>query len=143
MDEPQVEEAALVGLLHDVGMRELDYGRLYRHPRPAPTSDACYQQHSVAGEHMRARTAVSTRSRAAVRHHHERWDGRGYPDHLGGDQIPLLARLVHVAEVWDVLTVGDELPSAGGPRAGARDHADRRRRAVRPRAGGVPGEGRA
>jgi putative two-component system response regulator len=39
-----------------------------------------------------------------VRHHHERWDGTGYPDGLAGEAIPLAARLVHVVDVWDALS---------------------------------------
>ena len=39
-----------------------------------------------------------------IRHHHERYDGGGYPDGLAGDEIPLLARIVAVADVWDALT---------------------------------------
>ena len=40
----------------------------------------------------------------AIRSHHERWDGKGYPDRLASEEIPWLARLVHTAEVFDVLT---------------------------------------
>jgi len=39
-----------------------------------------------------------------VRHHHERWDGRGYPDGLAGEALPLPARIAAVADVWDALT---------------------------------------
>ncbi len=41
---------------------------------------------------------------SAIRHHHERWDGSGYPDRLGGADIPLSGRIVAVADVWDALT---------------------------------------
>jgi HD-GYP domain-containing protein (c-di-GMP phosphodiesterase class II) len=41
---------------------------------------------------------------SAIRHHHERWDGSGYPDRLGGLDIPLAGRIVAVADVWDALT---------------------------------------
>lgn len=42
-----------------------------------------------------------------IRHHHERWDGTGYPDQLRGEQIPLGARIIAVAETFDVMTCGD------------------------------------
>jgi putative nucleotidyltransferase with HDIG domain len=117
MDEPQVEDVALVGLLHDVGLRDLEYGRIYRHPAPGADERRLFQQHSVVGEHLLQDCGLDDLARA-VRHHHERWDGRGYPDHLGGDQIPLLARLVHVAEVWDVLTAATSYRRpVGGKRA--------------------------
>jgi len=52
-----------------------------------------------------SRTARSFEAvRPIVRHHHERLDGRGYPDGLAGDQIPLLARIVSVVDVFDALT---------------------------------------
>jgi HD-GYP domain-containing protein (c-di-GMP phosphodiesterase class II) len=41
---------------------------------------------------------------ACVRHHHERWDGSGYPDRLAGEEIPLGARIVAIVDVWDALS---------------------------------------
>ena len=72
---------------------------------PAPTADdrRTYRQHVIIGERILRDTWMDTVTRA-IRNHHERWDGRGYPDQLSGEAIPLLARLVHVAEVFDVLT---------------------------------------
>ena len=102
-DESRVEHAALAGLLHDVGMRELDYERLYRHPTPGPEERRLYQQHAGLGAQIVAGCGLDAVA-DAVRHHHERWDGNGYPDRLSGAEIPELARLVHVAEVYDVLT---------------------------------------
>jgi hypothetical protein len=97
------EGAALAGLLHDVGMRELDYDTLYRHPAPGPAERRRYSEHVEIGEQLLAGSGLDELA-LAVRHHHERWDGRGYPDRLAGESIPLLSRIVHVAEVFDVLT---------------------------------------
>jgi len=102
-DEAQAENTAIAGLLHDVGMRELDYERLYRHPSPGSEERRLYQQHAVLGERVLSGCGLDSVAEA-VRHHHERWDGNGYPDRLSGGEIPELARLVHVAEVYDVLT---------------------------------------
>ena len=99
-----VEDAALAGLLHDVGMRELDYERVYRNDTPTVDDRVSYQKHPVVGEQIVAGTGLDNVA-AAIRHHHERWDGTGYPDRLSRADIPLLSRLVHVAEVYDVLTV--------------------------------------
>jgi HD-GYP domain-containing protein (c-di-GMP phosphodiesterase class II) len=99
----EAEEAALAGLLHDVGMRELDYERLYRSASPSADDRVRFQKHPVIGERILCGTGLDNIVNA-VRHHHERWDGTGYPDRLARDDIPFLARLVHVAEVYDVLT---------------------------------------
>jgi len=103
LDWQLAEEAAVGGLLHDVGMRELDYDRLYRHPAPEADDRRVYRQHVLVGEKILTGVGMDGVSEA-VRHHHERWDGKGYPDHLVNEEIPRLARMIHVAEVFDVLT---------------------------------------
>jgi putative nucleotidyltransferase with HDIG domain len=116
-DSARVEEAALAGLLHDLGMRELDYERLYRSNSPSADDRVRYQKHPVVGQRILDGTGLDE-IMAAVRHHHERWDGTGYPDRLARDEIPLLARLVHVAEVYDVLTApGRYRPTVSPERA--------------------------
>jgi putative nucleotidyltransferase with HDIG domain len=116
-DSARVEEAALAGLLHDLGMRELDYERLYRSSSPSADDRVRYQKHPVVGERILVGTGLDE-IMAAVRHHHERWDGTGYPDRLARDEIPVLARLVHVAEVYDVLTApGRYRPTVSPERA--------------------------
>jgi hypothetical protein len=113
----RAEEAALAGLLHDVGMRELDYERLYRSPSPSAEDRVRYQEHPEKGERIVRGTGLEEVA-AAVRNHHERWDGNGYPDRLARESIPLLARLVHVAEVFDVLSVpGRYRPTVSQERA--------------------------
>ncbi len=113
----RVEDAVLAGLLHDVGMRELDYDRAYRSRTPTEDERARYQKHPVLGEEILKGTGLDEVS-SAIRHHHERWDGTGYPDRLAGDAIPFLSRLVHVAEVFDVLSVpGRYRPTVSTERA--------------------------
>jgi putative two-component system response regulator len=57
---------------------------------------------SLGREHGDSLPFLGT-ARAIVRHHHERYDGRGYPDHLAGESIPMSARLVAIADVYDAL----------------------------------------
>ncbi len=99
----QREEVALAGLLHDVGMQQIDYQRLYRHAAPGPEERRHYQRHVLEGERMAIEAGLDGLA-PVLRHHHERWDGTGYPDRLAKETIPRLARIVHVAEVYDVLT---------------------------------------
>ena len=105
-DDKGLETAALAGLLHDVGMRELDYDRLYMHPTPGPEDRRTYRMHVEVGERI-VRIEGFDDIADAVRHHHERWDGNGYPDRLANEDIPVLARIVHVAEVFDLFTAAN------------------------------------
>jgi len=98
-------------------MREIDYARLYRHRSPSAEDRRRYQDHVLVGERI-VRSVGLEGVRLAVRHHHERWDGKGYPDRLAGGAIPLLARVVQVAEVYDVLTSPSSYkPTVDPPRA--------------------------
>jgi HD-GYP domain-containing protein (c-di-GMP phosphodiesterase class II) len=62
------------------------------------------ERHPEVGWELASRARSLRDSLSAIRFHHERWDGSGYPDHLAGEEIPLSARIVAVADVWDALT---------------------------------------
>lgn len=102
------------GVLHDLGKIAIPDAILLK---PGPLTDdefAVMRGHSVEGE----RICLSLRSVAhylpIIRHHHERVDGAGYPDHLRGRDIPLGARIVAVADAWDAMT-SDRPYRAGRP----------------------------
>jgi len=96
------EDAALAGLLHDVGMQRLDYEELYEHPSPGERELKIYRRHPLEGEKIVRERGFGDLA-PILRSHHERWDGKGYPDRLQGKAIPLLSRIVHLAEVYDTL----------------------------------------
>ena len=62
--------------------------------------------HPVLGEELVRQAPLPPEAAAAVRHHHERWDGKGYPDGLAGQAIPIEARLVALADAFEALTAG-------------------------------------
>jgi hypothetical protein len=95
---------SLAARLHDLG--KLFYP-LWLLDKPGPLSPAEYlrlQEHSALGARLLANTGAGHVLVAAVRGHHERFDGGGYPDGLRGRQIPLLARLLTVADCYDAMT---------------------------------------
>ncbi len=94
----------MAAYLHDVGLRELDYARIYRMERPGELEKRMYQRHPVVGARILESAEFPGDLAGVVRHHHERWDGGGYPNRLAGRNIPLGSRIIHLAEVYDVLT---------------------------------------
>src|SRR5579875_3086498 len=92
------------GYLHDVGKVAIPDHILFKPGPLTPEEWEVMKTHAERG----ARISSSMRSLAQVlpiiRHHHERWDGSGYPDKLKGEQIPLLARILQMADIYDALT---------------------------------------
>ncbi len=62
------------------------------------------EQHSAIGQKILANVDDYAEIATIVRHHHERWDGNGYPDGLSGDEVPLLSRIIAVADAYDAMT---------------------------------------
>lgn len=102
---PRALEALVRGaLVHDVGKLEVPDTVLNKPGTLTAEERRLVERHPVAGYGLCARLGFLPEELAIVRHHHERWDGRGYPDGLAGEQIPLLARIVAVVDVYDALT---------------------------------------
>ena len=112
------------GVLHDLGKIAVADAILLKPGRLTDEEMAAMRVHSVEGE----RICLSLRSVAQylpiIRHHHERVDGTGYPDHLRGADIPLGARIVAGADAWDAMT-SDRPYRAGMPRDQAMDELQR------------------
>src|ERR1035437_6889770 len=92
------------GYLHDIGKVATPDAILFK-PGPLNSEEwAIMRQHTTIGESI-CRPMRSLRPvLPIIRHHHERWDGGGYPDGLRGEQIPLLARILQVADIYDAIT---------------------------------------
>jgi response regulator RpfG family c-di-GMP phosphodiesterase len=99
--EPQIEFGFL---LHDVGKVAVPDAILFK-PGPLTTAErGIVEQHPVTGFEIVRDIEFLGAARDVIRSHHERWDGRGYPDRMAGDEIPLSARVFAVADTLDALT---------------------------------------
>jgi putative nucleotidyltransferase with HDIG domain len=105
LNERQIEEIGRAALLHDVGKIYEKYAYvLTKQDKLTPEEWAVIQEHSLDGANL-----VSTMSRLrdivpAILHHHENWDGTGYPQGLAGEIIPLSSRIIRFADTIDAMT---------------------------------------
>jgi diguanylate cyclase (GGDEF)-like protein len=94
----------LAGWLHDVGKVAIP-DRVLAKPGPLDAEERqMMMTHAAFGAELVARTPGIAESAGAVHHHHERWDGSGYPDGLAGTDIPIEARIVAAADTWNAMT---------------------------------------
>jgi len=94
----------IASLLHDLGKLGIPEAIL---DKPGKLTDNEYdliREHPVMGEEIIKDIPNFEMVKSVVRHHHERWDGKGYPDGLEKDTIPIIARIVAIADVWDAIT---------------------------------------
>jgi len=107
MSKRDAELAHTAGLLHDIGRFALPDRVMERHGTLTQDDWEAIHQHPELGADLLRDLGVYGPVAQIVRAHHERIDGRGYPDRLKGDEIPEIARIVAVAEVYDTLTAED------------------------------------
>jgi diguanylate cyclase (GGDEF)-like protein len=92
-------------LLHDIGKIGIPDRILLKKATLTPSERRLLETHTVLGEQLLSGVALlQGQGLQVVRHHHERWDGSGYPDGLGGNEIPLGARVFAVADALDAMT---------------------------------------
>jgi hypothetical protein len=115
MTPAEIDSARLVALVHDAGMRLLDYDRLYRKRDISPEELDILREHTTVGAAI-VEPLLGAEIAAAVLFHHERWDGRGYPNGLHGEEIPRLARIVQVCDVYEAMVATENYQPAQ-PRA--------------------------
>jgi putative nucleotidyltransferase with HDIG domain len=93
----------VAGLMHDIGKIGIRDDILLKPGRLSKEEYGIIQQHPVIGAEIMDHLGLWHREKQIVRGHHERFDGKGYPDHLKGREIPLLARILSVADVYDAV----------------------------------------
>jgi len=92
-----------VGILHDIGKIGIPDSVLNKPGRYTPEEMNCMRQHSVMGAEIVAGIRKLRQGAEWIRHHHERFDGKGYPDGLTGTDIPLESRIIAVADAFDAM----------------------------------------
>jgi len=104
LDQPDLDALYRGAFLHDIGKIGIPDRVLLKKGKLTPPEYELMKQHPLIGDELCETVRSLDAVRPIVRHHHERLDGRGYPDRLAGDEIPLLARIVTVVDVFDALT---------------------------------------
>jgi len=102
--QEEIAKLNISGNLHDIGKIGIPDNILLK---PGRLTDAEYKiikKHPVIGSNIIGHLGMWTDEQGIIRHHHERFDGKGYPDNLKGEDIPFLARILSVADVYDALT---------------------------------------
>jgi putative nucleotidyltransferase with HDIG domain len=102
--QDEIDTIKFAGILHDIGKISISDSILLKEGKLTPEEMKLIQTHPVIGEKILRPLGLLPAEKAIVRHHHERWDGKGYPDGLAGDKVPLLARILAVADSYDAMT---------------------------------------
>ncbi len=104
LDGPQIEEIRLGGMLHDVGKVGILESILNKNGPLNPDEWESMKRHVEYGAKLLEPLRGTEQIREMVAHHHEFFDGSGYPDGLAGSQIPLGARIIAIADAYDTIT---------------------------------------
>ena len=102
-DEGRLKQLSYTAVLHDVGKILVPEAVLNRPRKPTRTELFILHLHPSFGALLASYFNLPAELRIRTQHHHERWDGKGYPHKLGGEDIPLMARIVQVADTYDAM----------------------------------------
>lgn len=103
------------GFLHDIGKISVPDSVLHKAGPLTPEEWEIMRRHTTQGEEICKPMKSLAPVLPIIRNHHERWDGTGYPDGLKGDDIPLLARILQTADIYDALTTARPYKAAFSP----------------------------
>jgi hypothetical protein len=103
LSSAEVDDIRFAAMLHDVGKLHVPDRILMKPGRLTAEEFAIVREHCIWGERILGSSTGFQLARRICRSHHENWDGSGYPDGLMWDGIPLVARVVHIADVFDAL----------------------------------------
>jgi putative nucleotidyltransferase with HDIG domain len=106
LSEAEQRLAHLAGMLHDVGKVGLPAGILEKTGPLTLEERRAMEEHSVIGERILSNVDQYSELARIVRHHHERVDGNGYPDRIAGNDIPIISRIIAVADAYNAMTSG-------------------------------------
>ena len=104
LDENTLHILKIGGLFHDIGKIGIPDSILLKESKLSDEEYSQIKNHPMIGVHMLGDAAIFTDILPIVKHHHERYDGRGYPSQLVGDDIPYVARIAAVADTFDAMT---------------------------------------
>lgn len=106
LPQPEAEAARIVAITHDCGMRLLDYDQLYRKRELTADELSMLREHPLVSAAL-VEPLLGPEIGRAVLSHHERFDGRGYPNALSGEDIPMAARLVQICDAYEAMIAQD------------------------------------
>lgn len=103
LPKSEIEQIKYAALLHDVGLLVVSNTLLVKIPYLNRSEMAQYKRHAAAGGNMLESSPCCQDIVPYIRYHHEHWDGSGFPKHLRGANIPLGARIIAVADYYDMI----------------------------------------
>jgi len=104
LNKEEKDVLKIASLLHDIGKLVIPDRILLKPDKLTPEEFEIIKYHPVVGDEILAPLRFFQKERQIIRYHHERWDGSGYPEGLFGETIPLLARILAVADSFDAMT---------------------------------------
>jgi HD-GYP domain-containing protein (c-di-GMP phosphodiesterase class II) len=102
-DAQRLQQLSSTAMMHDIGKILVPESVLSRPRKPTRFEQFLLHLHPTLGALLASYFNLPAELRIRTEHHHERWDGRGYPHRLGGTDIPLMARIVQVADTYDAM----------------------------------------